>query len=263
MLSQVMNRLVVLRPLLKNYSYTMQRGLAKGLKRKGGMSFVPSWGKPSKENEFLQQLDLTGKTVFDIGAFEGVFTLFFAQAVGPTGNVYTFEPNPINYSRVLENVALNNFNHVQVINTALGETTGQLNLMFSAFEAGSGSLHTEVQTKFSDADKPQQTQVAVDTLDNQMTIHTLPAPYLVKLDVEGFEPNVLRGMQSLLTKTRPDLFIELHGFMLTTERTTYWRDLVEPLLNLGYQIKHIETDQLISLEMPAPPLSGHLYCQAA
>ncbi|MEA5464689.1 FkbM family methyltransferase [Leptothoe sp. PORK10 BA2] len=256
-----MTRLVILRPLFKDYTYTMRRGLAKGLKRKGGMSFVPSWGTPSKEDEFLKQLDLTGKTVFDIGAFEGVFTLFFAQAVGPTGTVYTFEPNPINYSRTLENVVLNDFNHVQVFNTALGEVAGRLSLMFSAFEAGSGSLHAEVQTKFSDADKPLQAQVSVDTLDNQMTTHNLSIPDLIKLDVEGFEPKVLRGMQSLLAKVRPAFFIELHGFMLTTERTNYWRELVEPLLSLGYEIKHIETDQSISLKMTTPPLSGHLYCQ--
>ena len=255
-----MKRLIFLRPIFKNYTYTMRRGLAQGLRRQGGMSFVPQWGKSCKENQFLQQLNLVGKTVFDIGAFEGVFTLFFARAVGPQGNVYTFEPNPINYSRVLTNIALNNFKNVEVFNTALGDTAGQLTLMFSAFEAGSGSLHGEVQTKFSDIDKPQEAQVKVDTLDHHIATHHLPIPDLIKIDVEGFEPNVLGGMKALLAEARPDFFIELHGFMMTEERIHYWQRTVEPLLNLGYSITHIETGQNISVSMPNPPLNGHLYC---
>lgn len=255
-----MKRLVTIRSLFKNYTYTIRRGLAKGLKRQGGMSFVPQWSTPSLEEKFLQQLDLQGKTVFDIGAFEGVFTLFFARAVSIEGQVYTFEANPINYERTLKNLALNNFENVQVINTALGDKPGHLNLTFSAFEAGSGSLHNEIKTKFSATDKPQEIQVEVDTLDRQMLSGNLPKPDLIKLDVEGFEPNVLRGMQSCLTQVKPAFFIELHGFMLTSDENSYWNKIIEPLLDLGYSIKHIETDKEITVDMPNHPTSGHLYC---
>ncbi|MBR8826553.1 MAG: FkbM family methyltransferase [Gomphosphaeria aponina SAG 52.96 = DSM 107014] len=252
--------LIKIRPLFKNYVYTIQRGLAKGLKRKGGMSFIPQLAKPSKEDLFLSGLDLKDNIIFDIGAFEGVFTLFFARAVGDRGQVYTFEPNPINYNLVLENVALNGFEQVKVINTALGDTNGKLNLVFRSFEAGSGSLNTTIQSKFFHTDKLQTVEVSLDTLDHQIAAHNLPTPDFVKLDVEGFEPQIIQGMQELLKRAKPTLFIELHGFMLDTEKDTYWSGIVEPLLDLGYSIKHIETDRKITKNLSNPPLDGHIYC---
>lgn len=77
-----------------------------------------------------------------------MFALFFARSVCFEGQVVTLKANPINYSRVVENVALNHFDNVKVIHTALGDAPGQLTLMFSAVEAGSRSLHTEVQQQF-------------------------------------------------------------------------------------------------------------------
>jgi len=96
-------------PLFKNYTYTIRRGLAKGLKKKGGLSFIPGSNILSKEDAFLQELDLKGKIIYDIGAFEGTFTLFFSRSTGSQGRVITFEANPLNYQIVIENVNLNRF----------------------------------------------------------------------------------------------------------------------------------------------------------
>ncbi|NEQ34471.1 MAG: FkbM family methyltransferase, partial [Leptolyngbya sp. SIO4C5] len=188
-------------------------------------------------------------------------SLFFARSVGKSGKVYTFEANPVNYERVLKNVALNQFANVQVIHIALGDAPGQLKLMFSSVEAGSGSLHTEVQQTQHQDNQVQQIAVPVDTLDHQREVHKLPLPDFIKLDVEGFEPNILKGMEQLLSQTRPDLFIELHGFLMTAERTQYWQNLIYPLIQKGYSIHHIESDRKVTADMPDPPLAGHLYCQ--
>ena len=132
-----MEKLIKIRPLFKNYTYTSRRGLAKGLKRKGGLGFIPGASVLSKEDAFLHNLDLQGKTIYDIGAFEGIFTLFFARSVGDRGNVVTFEANPINYKTILDNLKLNQFEQVNVINIALGNEPGKLNLVFRTSEAGS------------------------------------------------------------------------------------------------------------------------------
>lgn len=46
-------------------------------------------------------------------------------------------------------------------------------------------------------------------------------------------------MEQLLNQTRPDFFIELHGFLMTAERSSYWESLIDPLLKRGYSIRHL------------------------
>ena len=83
-----------LRSLLKNRVYTSRSGLVKGLKRKGGVGFIPR--QLSLEEKFLMNLDINGQTIYDIGGNVGIFTMFFARSVGKKGKVITFEPNPWN-----------------------------------------------------------------------------------------------------------------------------------------------------------------------
>ena len=120
--------------LFQNHTYTSRHGLAKGLRRRGGLAFLPSFVPRStemiKEEEFIASLDLTGETVYDIGADQGIYTFFFARKVGPEGKVMTFEPNPISYSHVVTNVQLNEFPHVEVRNVAIGDTPGNSRLLF-------------------------------------------------------------------------------------------------------------------------------------
>src|SRR3990172_8560806 len=94
--------MAIFKSLLKNHVYTVRYGIAKGLKVRGGFGFLPSVViNTSLEEEFLMGLDLRGHTVYDIGGYWGAFTIFFAKAVGRTGRVVTFEPNPQNFNRIL------------------------------------------------------------------------------------------------------------------------------------------------------------------
>src|ERR1035441_3118651 len=79
-----------------NFSYTSRRGLAKGLKRRGGLGFLPG-GPPTAEEDFLRTLDLRGKTVFDVGGFIGLMTIFFASRAA---HVVTYEPLPASRSKI-------------------------------------------------------------------------------------------------------------------------------------------------------------------
>mgnify|MGYP000720784964 CR=1 FL=1 len=68
--------------LFRNNKHTIRYGLAKGMKRIGGISFLPLNKKNSKEKQFLNKLDLQNKIVYDVGALEGIMTLFFSRKVG-------------------------------------------------------------------------------------------------------------------------------------------------------------------------------------
>src|SRR4051812_16352239 len=115
---------LTLNRMLRNHTYTVRHGLAKGLKRKGGLAFLPAAladtsGREAEER-FLLGLELEGQTVYDVGGDQGIYTLFFARRVGAAGRVVTFEPNPESYRRIVDNVALNNFRNVEVRHVGLG-----------------------------------------------------------------------------------------------------------------------------------------------
>lgn len=90
--------------LFDNANYTARHGLLKGMKRKGGLGRVPALFSPgilTAEEQFWRGLNLSRMTVYDIGAFHGLLTLFFAKRAKA---VVCFEPNTQNYKRLMENL---------------------------------------------------------------------------------------------------------------------------------------------------------------
>ena len=115
-----------LRPVLEHYTHTIRTGPARGMKKKGGLTFLPS--PRTREDRLLNRLNLEGKTVYDLGGNIGMMSLFFSRAVGPKGHVLTFEPNPDTIPVLEGNITANNLSNVYIYNIAIGATshTGQL-----------------------------------------------------------------------------------------------------------------------------------------
>ncbi len=248
-----------LQPLVAQRVYTVRHGLARGLRRRGGLGFVPQLGSLSAEERFLQQLTLDGETVFDVGGYEGVFTLFFASRVGPRGRVVTFEPNPRNVARITENVRLNGFAHVLVRQLAVGSAPGQASLVFPADETARGSIDTRIANQIKQEHGVVTVDVAVDTLDRQVAAG-LPEPDFVKLDVEGLELDVLHGMHALLERRHPRLYIEIHGADVQ-QKLENVTAVVELLWAARYEVLHVETNTTLRRpEQLAVGVRGHLYC---
>jgi hypothetical protein len=81
-----------------------------GHEAEGGLGRIPaafSRDIDTAEQQFWRSLDLSGITVYDIGAFQGLLTLFFASRAK---RVVCFEPNTQNYKRLMENLVLNPVN---------------------------------------------------------------------------------------------------------------------------------------------------------
>ena len=259
---QVLKRAVLstLQRCVANRVYTARRGLAKGLKRRGGLGFVPYVGEVPCEEAFLRQLDLTGQTVYDIGGYVGVFTLFFAKCVRPSGHVLTFEPNPRNYERILENVRLNGFTNVAVHSIAVGTAPGRARFAYPSDQLKRGSLSPELQEQMYREKRVTTIEVEVDSLDH-LAAQGLPEPDFVKIDVEGFERDVLEGMAGVLGERRPALYIELHGANYL-QKLTNAAFIVETLWGAGYVVDHVESGVKIdSRERISTAHSGHLYCR--
>src|SRR5215469_399575 len=105
-----------------NFVYRVRSGPARGMLRKGGLGFLPVNFGPTAEIQFLDNLNLAGKTVYDIGGFEGILTMFFARKAAA---VFTYEPNPRNYARCVENVRLNRLANVRVFNRGVSSKLGE------------------------------------------------------------------------------------------------------------------------------------------
>lgn len=181
------------RPLMQNRVYTARRGLAKGMKRRGGLGFVPRLSEEPLEEKFLRRLNLRGKVVFDIGGYEGIFALFFADKIGPTGTVVIFEPNPVNQQRIEVNLALNSIRNYRHVRTALGKSAAMLELINDKILSGAGSLNQDIAVRMASRATSHRISVPVAVLDKLIETDNLPAPDFVKIDVKGLNSKFYRG----------------------------------------------------------------------
>jgi FkbM family methyltransferase len=248
--------------LFDNATYTVRHGLLKGMKRKGGLGWVPAIFSPgitTAEVQFWSGLNFSGMTVYDVGAFHGLLTLFFASRAK---SVLCFEPNTENHKRLMENLKLNGIKNVEVRKVGVGSRGETRRMVGSPLMPGGASvdertaeelLRTGVGTVVE--------EIPIVTLDEEITKANLPAPNFIKIDIEGWELEALRGARNTLELHKPALFLEMHGETLREKRRKV-SEVVAFLQETNYRrICHIETGTMITRENTSLAMQGHLYCQ--
>ena len=249
------------RTLFDQYTYTVRHGLLCGLKRKGGLGWVPevlSKSIDTAEIQFWKKLPLAGLTVYDVGSFEGLLALFFASRAK---QVICYEPNSRNHSRLLDNIKLNGFTNVQVRKTGVGEAPQQIQMLWNPAMPGGASAETVTAAHLQDTVSSVQVEtIPITTLDKDAEENRLPAPDLIKIDIEGWELEALRGARQLLRRFRPALYLEMHGETMA-EKKRKVADIVQFLEEAGYPvIEHVETGQRVTTANCQLAVEGHLYC---
>jgi len=243
--------------LFGNFVYKVRSGPAAGMWRKGGLGFLNLGRPPSAEIQFLDRLELSGKTVYDIGGFEGILTMFFARKAA---RVITYEPNSRNFQRCLENIKLNRLENVQLFPRGLSSKSGELQMAYDPLMPGAASASDAITRQILGSGGGAKTMaVSVSTLDSEIETHRLPDPDFIKIDIEGMELDALKGMRGILSQRGPDLFIELHGAELE-DKVQNARAVVDLLTKAGYRIHDVENAvDVTSIASHAFPPS-HLYC---
>jgi FkbM family methyltransferase len=170
-----------------------------------------------------------GDYFMDIGANVGYYTMIAAVLVGDRGRVVSFEPEKDNFSRIRHNTDINGFTRCILENMAISDKSGKAVLHINPLNEGGHSLNEfgfyndslerwpkeEIERKFPAMEFEQE--VACASIDDYMRENSLenPVPTVVKIDVEGFEMNVLKGMKILLMRfDAPDVVCEVqtgHG----------------------------------------------------
>jgi FkbM family methyltransferase len=248
-----------LEPLANHVTYTIRHGLAKGLKRRGGLGFLAPFSSTlSREEAFLAKLSLTGGCVYDVGGYEGLYTLFFARAVGPTGQVICFEPIPTSQHRIRTNADLNGFQAtIALERVALGAQAGQLTFMLPTTGArGQASGLPAIQAAYAMQGPTTSVRVPVRPLDAYLG--QLRPPTFLKIDVEGMELEVIQGARETLRRHHPAVFIEMHGATREAALTTM-RAILRELHVLDYAVIHAEHGTPLTPDSTPLPGSLHLY----
>lgn len=153
-------------------------------KYKHGLKFLPQ--------NIIKSLN--NKDFLDCGAYNGDSALMFVRDYNPK-NVYSFEPILSNYNSLLENIKLNNLKNVIPINKGVGEKSGILNfysLDISSYVSETGNERIDV--------------VSIDEFvsENNLSVG------LIKMDVEGYELEVLKGAKRTIKEFKPVLLIGIY-----------------------------------------------------
>jgi FkbM family methyltransferase len=172
-----------------------------------------------------------GDIVYDIGSHVGLYTIFLAKAVGSQGRVIAFEPETQNYKHLLKNLKqLNSLTNIRVFQKALGGQNGKRKLYL-----GEDTANASLVRPYSG--KETYELVEIVNGDRFVEIKDLPIPRLVKIDVEGYEYNVIEGLRHTLADTACEFACcEIHPQLLPTEIKE--EQILELLKSLGFN--HIE-----------------------
>src|ERR1035441_2997124 len=163
-------------------------------------------------------------------SYAGLELLSFPTRRSSDLRVVAFEPLPANLEAIRRNVALNGLGNVEIIDVALSDTEGTAELQLHSQKPWA-KLDTSSDTGFQQGlQATAHLEVQVSTIDRQL--QRLPAPDLVKIDIEGAEVAALRGATVLLTEHRPTIICEFHG---TNEAVS------ELLESHGYTLQTVET----------------------
>jgi FkbM family methyltransferase len=238
------------RTFFDNITYTVRHGKLAGLKRRGGLGWLPGFvsdSNPNAEETFWRNIDLQGRVAYDIGAFHGLLTMLFSQRAK---TVVAYEPNAKNRARLEANLSLNGIKNVKVRGVALGAEAGTAQMLWDAAAPGGARVvHVD-----GGGDS-----IEIGTLDSEVAAG-LPAPDFVKIDVEGFEGPVLVGGRDTFTRLHPELFIEIHGNSMNEKKRNV-AGVVKLLRSFGYErIVHLETGTIIDETNSDVAARGHLHC---
>lgn len=161
-----------------------------------------------------------GDVVLDLGAHVGYYTLLAAALTGPSGRVFSFEPNPRNARYLRHHVRINRCRNVEVVEQAVCDHSGEVRF---GLGTGSGTGHIAETGAVS---------VRSVTLDDFCAERAV-TPSVMKIDVEGAERRVLEGAAAALRSARPLIFLSTHG----AEQAAACRSV---LSRLGYRMTAID-----------------------
>lgn len=210
------------------------------------------------DTKFFLSMIKPAQCVVDVGANFGYYTLQAARLVGDRGSVLAFEPSTTSYERLLRNLGLNRLDWVRPYKVALGNEKSVVRL------AKPNVSNQGEQRILEDATSLQSEEVPITTLDDFLQSHSSAHVDMIKVDIEGFEVDFLRGAKSTIHEFQPILMVEINPLALGRNGSSA-DELLSELRELGYRCFTVRGAnssfvQFRSIkELTAPPSEGHFF----
>lgn len=183
----------------------------------------------------FQRFLKSGDHVVDIGANVGYFSLLAATLVGPAGHVTSFEPNPTIYGQLQANIARNRL-PVVAHQAACSDHDGEVGLYIS-----DGWNSGECSFSSLNASGTRAQKISCVVADN--VLEDRPPPNFIKIDVEGAEMLVLKGLSRTLSAAHPALCLEVDDRKLVNMGSSS-REIYGYLSSFGYTLTRLGVDLL-------------------
>jgi FkbM family methyltransferase len=184
-----------------------------------------------------------GMTVIDAGANIGQYSILASTIVGENGSVHSFEPVPLTFKQLENNVSNNKLTNVNLNQLALSDRKGTITLSLSDEMLQNIGSYSVGETNSKTA-----VQASTTCLDDYIREHNIAKVDVIKMDIEGSEALALAGMKSTLERDRPILLVEINRSALEKMNSSpeiLWSFLVQ---ELGYKPYAISGSSLKSVE---------------
>src|SRR5262249_48315510 len=154
-------------------------------------------------SRFLLRVLRPGDVFVDVGAHIGYFSILAAKLVGPTGAVFSFEPEPDNFARLMRHARENGLPQVQAFNMPVAAQPGEIEFFVNADNDGGHALWDPGRHPFNQRSRSEVTRkrVCAASLETFEVLQSRPAR-LIKIDTEGAEHQVLLGARRWLEERR-------------------------------------------------------------
>ena len=191
------------------------------------------------ERQLLRQILVPGNVAVDAGANIGIYSQFLARCVGPAGVVYSFEPAPENFERLL--ATARGFPNMHILQAAVGERSGKSELYLS------DTLNVDHRTYVSHKVTRRTVQIEMVALDDYFS----PGQRvdLIKMDIQGYELHALRGAGRVLADNPAmKLLLELWPYGLK-QAGTNWVELIDALTRKNMTVSEVTRRGPVPLRM--------------
>ena len=181
-----------------------------------------------EERRLLERYVKPAMKVFDIGANQGIYTMFLSRLVGADGHIHAFEPDADLFASLRRNCESNRLANVSLHNIALGCAAGSMRLYRSQLNSGDNRLARSQHPFWFN-----EVEVQVTPLDTLMPEESVD---FIKIDVQGWEHQVFLGMRGILQRN-PHVRIYLEYWPLGLRNAGCQpQDCLRHLISLGFKL---------------------------
>ncbi len=210
-------------------------------------------GYEGNEFDLIKILLNKSKYLIDVGANTGIFSLY-AASLNDRLKVLSFEPHPGNFKRLIKNIAINNLKNIKPFPLALGSKNGQIEFTvpLDLSIAATASANQDFSRSFHKIDHTS-IEVEQTTLTDALSSITLSFHDIIKIDVEYYELEVLKGAEKILYSQRPLILIEVLQYQNLIDQFPEMKGKINPthadeiygvLSQLGYSAYAIGNGKL-------------------